>query len=112
MNPGGTSLQGHGLATWVSPSTLSRRRSGGPTDGRQCGDVIVRPWGGKPGISATTCDAGSLGHRLYKTPIVGTYRGGTPFGEFDEIECGHFCRAGVGLDSSDDPSHRVQRPGV
>src|SRR5262245_11141421 len=63
-------------------------------------------------ISETTCDAASLARRLYKTQIVGTYRAGAPFGEFDAIECGDIRRAGIGLDGSDDPSRRVQRSGV
>src|SRR5581483_2592938 len=46
------------------------------------------PGEGSRNLSETTCDAMRPARRLYKTQIVGTYRAGTPFGEFDEIECG------------------------
>src|SRR5215813_12362158 len=96
----------------VSCATTPRRLHGDADVAVGSGDVFVRPLGREAGISETTCDAASLARRLYKTQIVGTYRAGTPFGEFDEIECGDIRRAGIGLDGSDDPSRRVQGSGV
>src|SRR5215475_3458791 len=89
---------------------VGRRRRPRASLGREAGISETRI--SETRISETTCDAASLVRRLYKTQIVGPYRAGTPFGEFDEIECGDIRRAGIGLDGSDDPSSRVQRPGV
>ena len=84
-----------------------------PIGRRPEGDSQQASPGREATISATTCDAAPLAASPLQDPnCCHISDAGTPFGEFDEIECGEILRAGDRLDSPDHPSNRVPRPGV
>ena len=81
---------------WPSARAVSHRHPRGGTQRSRQQLVTRRRWG----VAFT---------RPQSLPHI---RPGTPFGDFDEIECGEILRAGDRLDGSDHPSDRVPRSGI